>query len=379
MTCPSCGSQAAAGARFCHECGTPLAGTAPPIREQRACRTCGATLSEEDRFCLECGVEQEPRAPAGADTAPDGTSSEPPGADPPATTGAAGEEPPRRRWIALALAASAVALAAGGATLVALKGNGDERGNGSGEERQNGNGGEPVRSEGSERRGALPPDAVAKVGDRTITRAEFDHWFAIAADTQPQGGQAGVPEPPGYEKCVASLRSQPPPGVAGRSSSEELERQCRQRYDALRDQVMQFLIQGLWVVEEAEERGVTVSDAEVTESFEDQKKNAFPKEADYRRFLEQSRMSEEDVVYRVKLERLQAKLTQQVTQGRARRSSEKKKALDAYVEDFRRRYRRETTCAAGFRTAECGNGPSESPTVGTAPKGPGSLLGGEGD
>ena len=84
------------------------------------------------------------------------------------------------------------------------------------------------------------------------------------------------------------------------------------------------------------------------------------------------------VVYRVKLERLQAKLTQQVTQGGGRRPSEKK-ALDAYVEDFRRRYRRKTTCAAGFRTAECGNGTSESPAAGTSPKGPGALLGGEGD
>ena len=41
--------------------------------------------------------------------------------------------------------------------------------------------------------------------------------------------------------------------------------------------------------QEAEKRDVKVSDAEVKKSFEDQKKQAFPKEADYKKFLELGR------------------------------------------------------------------------------------------
>ena len=51
---------------------------------------------------------------------------------------------------------------------------------------------------------------------------------------------------------------------------------------------MQFLIQAEWVQQEAEERDVKVTDAEVKKSFEDQKKQAFPKEADYQKFLKTS-------------------------------------------------------------------------------------------
>ena len=90
------------------------------------------------------------------------------------------------------------------------------------------------------------------------------------------------------------------------------------QYDQLKNEVMQFLIQAEWVQQEAEDRDVKVSDAEVKKSFDEQKKQAFPKEADYKKFLKDSGMTEEDILFRVKLDQLQTKLTQKVTKDKVK-------------------------------------------------------------
>ena len=83
---------------------------------------------------------------------------------------------------------------------------------------------------------------------------------------------------------------------------------------------MQFLIQAEWVQQEAEKQDIKVSDAEVKRSFEDQKKQSFPKDKDYQEFLKTSGMTEEDILFRVKLDVLQTKLTQKITEERDARS-----------------------------------------------------------
>jgi class 3 adenylate cyclase len=57
MNCPSCGTEAAAGAKFCSECGTALA---------RACPSCGSPVDAASKFCAECGtaLAAPPAAPA---------------------------------------------------------------------------------------------------------------------------------------------------------------------------------------------------------------------------------------------------------------------------------------------------------------------------
>jgi predicted ATPase/class 3 adenylate cyclase len=57
MICASCGTLNATGAKFCAECGEPLA---------QACPTCGSDVAAGAKFCSECGaslvVRAEPRA-----------------------------------------------------------------------------------------------------------------------------------------------------------------------------------------------------------------------------------------------------------------------------------------------------------------------------
>ena len=63
----------------------------------------------------------------------------------------------------------------------------------------------------------VPSNSVAKVGDSTITKKEFDRWLTNAASGQAQGGQPTVPDPPDFKKCVAALKKQPTPAGRGQA------------------------------------------------------------------------------------------------------------------------------------------------------------------
>ncbi len=80
---------------------------------------------------------------------------------------------------------------------------------------------------------SVPSNSVAKVGDTPITKAEFDRWLKNAATGQQQGGQAAVPDPPNFEKCVAGLKKAPQPKGAPKQGDAALRKQCKQQYDQL--------------------------------------------------------------------------------------------------------------------------------------------------
>jgi foldase protein PrsA len=181
----------------------------------------------------------------------------------------------------------------------------------------------------------LPSGAVAKVGDETISQEAFDKWLRTAVSGQAQGGEAVVPDPPDFEKCIAAKKEAPLPKGQKQQSDAALKKQCKQEYDTLKREVMLFLIQAEWVEQEAAERGVEVSDAAVRKSFEDQKKQAFPTDKAYNEFIESSGMTEEDILFRVKLNELQQKLTQKVTEDAAKVTDED---IQEYYEKNKRRF-----------------------------------------
>jgi foldase protein PrsA len=181
----------------------------------------------------------------------------------------------------------------------------------------------------------VPSGAVAKVGDDTITQQEFDKWLATAAKGQAQGGAAAVPDPPDFQKCVTAKKQQPLPKGQKRPSDSELKKQCKTEYETLRTEVMQFLIQAAWVKQEAEKQDVNVTDKQIEKSLEDQKKQAFPNEKAYKQFLASSGMTEEDVLFRVKLDQLQQKLTQKITKD-AKKVTDKD--LQEYYEKNKKRF-----------------------------------------
>ena len=173
--------------------------------------------------------------------------------------------------------------------------------------------------------GGVPGNAVATVDGNSIEKSEFDHWLNVAAKSGGQG-TAALPKPPRFTECIAQKRKITPKPAKGQPkvTDSQLKAQCKQEYDSLRDQVLQLLISFKWIEGEAKEMGVKVTDAEVKKSFDKQRKQAFPKDADFQKFLKDSGQTEADILKRVRLDALSNKIREKVTKG-------KDKVTDAQV------------------------------------------------
>src|SRR4051794_9036869 len=179
---------------------------------------------------------------------------------------------------------------------------------------------------------SVPSNSVAKVGDTAITKETFNHWLTAAAKQQAQTtGQKPenvvAPDPPNFTQCAAAKAKQKLPKGSPQPKPADLKAQCKQEYDGLRDQTMQFLISAQWLQQESKKRNITASDKEVQTTFQQQKKQSFPKEADYQKFLSTSGQSETDLLYRVKLSVLTNKLQQSIVKDKAT-------VTDAQISDY---------------------------------------------
>jgi foldase protein PrsA len=174
--------------------------------------------------------------------------------------------------------------------------------------------------------GGMPGNVVAEVDGEPIKKAAFDHWMQIASKS-------------------------------GQGTEEQR-----------RDQVMQFLVQHEWVKGEAADLGVKVSDAEVRRSYDQQKEQSFPQDADFRRFLRESGQTEEDLLLQVRVDLLTNGITEKVVEGE--RQSEQQRVLQEFGERFQRRWRERTTCRDQYATSLCENGPDPTPTPTPTPPSP---------
>ncbi len=176
--------------------------------------------------------------------------------------------------------------------------------------------------------GGVPGNAVAEVDGTAIEKNDFEHWLTVASKS---GGQAGAaaPKPPDYAECVNQKRKTTPKPAKGQPkvTDAQLKTQCKQEYEALRDQVLQLLISFEWIEGEAKEMDIKVTEEEIKKSFDKQRKEAFPKDADFEKFLKDSGQTEADILKRVRLDTLSNKIREKVTKG-------EDKVTDAQIEAY---------------------------------------------
>lgn len=175
--------------------------------------------------------------------------------------------------------------------------------------------------------GGVPGNAVAEVDGTAIEKDTYEHWLNVAAKSA--GPDAKVPVPPDYTECIAQAKKTAAKPAEGqpKQTDADYKKQCEQQYNQLRDQVLGLLISFQWIEREAEDQGIKVTDAEVKKSFDEQKKQSFPKTADYEKFLKDSGQTNEDVMQRVRLDTLSQKIRDKVTKG-------KDNVTDQQIEDY---------------------------------------------
>src|SRR3954452_14378864 len=177
--------------------------------------------------------------------------------------------------------------------------------------------------------GGVPGNAVATVDGDAINKTDFSHWMNVASKSSGQAN-AVVPDPEdNYAKCIAAKRKSTPAPAKGqpKTTDAQLKTQSQQEYTQLRNQVLQLLISFRWIQGQADSMKLSVKDDEVKKAFTEQKKQSFPKEADYQKFLKTSGQSEQDILQRIKLDLLSNKIRDNVVKG-------KDQVSDAAIADF---------------------------------------------
>lgn len=156
----------------------------------------------------------------------------------------------------------------------------------------------------------VPAGSVALVAGTPITQTMFDHWMHIAATSeasQKPGELVIVPDPPAYTKCIAQARKRLP--ALKHASKQTLEADCRQLYESLSSQVMDFLIKADWIQSDASRLGLLPSAAQVNDTFTKDKSTRFPGGKGYEAFLAKTGQTDDDVRYRVRITVIFGRLT----------------------------------------------------------------------
>lgn len=100
---------------------------------------------------------------------------------------------------------------------------------------------------------------------------------------------------------------------------------------------MRFLISDLWVIGEAQERGIRVSHEEVDRKVERNRRSAFHSERSFKRFLRRTGQTVADIKFKMRIDLLTEKLQAVVDPS-----------------EFASRWRARTLCAPGFSVQDCG-------------------------
>jgi hypothetical protein len=119
-----------------------------------------------------------------------------------------------------------------------------------------------------------------------------------------------------------------------------------QQYTALRDQAMGDLLDVAWILGEAQDRGISVTDREIQRRFEQTRNQSFKSDADYQNFLRQSGFDQDDVDLRVQLQLLSDQIQQQIASDQS---------TEEYLDAYRSKWTDRTVCLPEVVFERCQN------------------------
>ena len=117
---------------------------------------------------------------------------------------------------------------------------------------------------------------------------------------------------------------------------------------------MGFLISSDWVLGEATDLNVHVSEGEVRHTFAHIRNQQFPKKREFKTFLKQSGQTVADLLFRVRLNLTSTRIQKHVLAGH-RGSHSQQRALKRFVHDFKLKWEAQTYCDPGYAVTDCGH------------------------
>jgi hypothetical protein len=167
----------------------------------------------------------------------------------------------------------------------------------------------------------VPSGAVATVGDVEVSKQDLDEQVAVLVRAQgPQGG----------------------------GEAADVSRELR---DQLEAQALALLLMRQALEQEAADRDVEVSDAEVRERWEAASKSQFKTKRALKRFL--GGQTERELLGQLRLQLLTERIHQQVSEE-AGGGKQGAKAIREFQKEFLQRWQDRTACAEGYTASGCG-------------------------
>ncbi len=225
--------------------------------------------------------------------------------------------------------------------------------------------------------------AVATVDGHPISLGSYRDWLAAAAVSAHSGDSAVpafVPDAPGYARCISFERAASSKRGSTVPSEATLRSDCGVIRTTLAEEVMQFLLDNQWFLDQGAREGVTVSAAQVQKALH----TSFPKTTGLTQFLNSNGLSRSDLEYEARAALVAQKLTArhsgptptitaaQITsyynQNRSQIGNEtlaqatpairqtliaqaQAPTLDAWMSKLQKYFQPRTECAAGYRIA----------------------------
>ena len=115
---------------------------------------------------------------------------------------------------------------------------------------------------------------------------------------------------------------------------------------------MSFLLSGYWLLGEASDLGLHISEAQVRRSFDRIRAQQFHKRRQFNAFLRSSGETVGDLLFRVRLNLTSVRIQRHILSGHGSAKS-KQKALARFVLGFRRKWKPQTYCASAYADANC--------------------------
>jgi foldase protein PrsA len=153
-------------------------------------------------------------------------------------------------------------------------------------------------------------NAVVDVAGNPISTQAFNHWMYVAAKSQAAqspGQPVIVPnDPPNFNKCIALVKQEIP--SLAKTATSTLRSDCKQLFTSLSSQVLDFLIKAYWYQADAAKMGIKVTDSQVQQALNTAKNQQFPTAAGYNAFLSETGQTNEDVLFRFRVNEILQKL-----------------------------------------------------------------------
>jgi hypothetical protein len=155
-----------------------------------------------------------------------------------------------------------------------------------------------------------------------------------------------VSDPSNYGRCVAAVKR-----LSAKAEPGKTERLCRELYQSVRLQAVNFLTNALWYAEDARERGETITSKQIERQYSLIRRHEYRAAGQFEHFLTEMHRTKADEYYLIKRNLLAVKLVERLE--REHIIIRKREITPKLAEEWQAKWVARTNCQPGYIASQC--------------------------